>query len=177
MNWKVHIIVTVYITVHKFTLNMRLICVAVYGLVMSRSNSTEPRQKAIWVTFRVAIWMFDTACLLTQWYSTTAWYMQLQKRALYIPAFRGPVRKTKNWSSHFFFQSIGEISERLQARFPGVWGFSIRSVSIFCQEKGIHKTSRLSQAEVEHVVAEGVAKVFWKSYYAASRVPVILLSV
>ena len=53
-----------------------------------------------------------------------------------------------------------EISQRLQARFPGVRGFSIRSVSRFCQEKGIHKTSRLSQAEVEHVVAEGVAKVF-----------------
>ena len=53
-----------------------------------------------------------------------------------------------------------EISERLEARFPGVRGFSIRSVGRFCQEKGIHKTSRLSQAEVEQVVAEGVAKVF-----------------
>ena len=53
-----------------------------------------------------------------------------------------------------------EISERLEARFPGVRRFSIRSVERFCQEKGIHKASRLSQAEVEQVVAEGVAKVF-----------------
>ena len=53
-----------------------------------------------------------------------------------------------------------EISERLEAKFPGVRGFSIRSVGRFCQEKRIHKTSRLSQAEVEQVVAEGVAKVF-----------------
>ena len=53
-----------------------------------------------------------------------------------------------------------EISERLEARFPGVRRFNIRSVGRFCQEKGIHKTSWLSQAEVEQVVAEGVAKVF-----------------
>ena len=58
---KSHIIVTVYSTVYKLTLNMREICAAVYGLVMSRSNFMEPLQKAIWVTFRVAISVFDTA--------------------------------------------------------------------------------------------------------------------
>lgn len=71
-----------------------------------------------------------------------------------------------------------EISERLQARFPGVRGFSIRSVSRFCQDKGIHKISRLCQAEVEQVVAEDVAKVFDKYVTnAASRVSAIHLSV
>ena len=40
---------------------MREICAAVYGLVMSRSNSMEPLQKAIWVTFCVAISVFDAA--------------------------------------------------------------------------------------------------------------------
>ena len=53
----------------------------------------------------------------------------------------------------------GKISELLATRFPGVRGFSIRSIERFCEEKGIHKTSRLSQAEVEHAVAAGVAKV------------------
>ena len=35
----------------------------------------------------------------------------------------------------------------------------IRSIERFCEEKGIHKTSRLSQAEVQHAVAASVAKV------------------
>ena len=53
----------------------------------------------------------------------------------------------------------GKLSELLTARFPGVRGFSIHSIERFCEEKGIHKTSLLSQAEVEHAVAAGVAKV------------------
>ena len=38
-------------------------------------------------------------------------------------------------------------------------GFSVRSIQRFCHEKGIHKTSRLSAAAVEHVVSKAVAKV------------------
>jgi len=65
-----------------------------------------------------------------------------------------------------------KISERLKARFPGTRGFSARSIRRFCQEKGIQKTSRLSQADVEEVVAEGVSKVFNQVVVV---VPVILL--
>ena len=53
----------------------------------------------------------------------------------------------------------GQISEQLCSRYPGIRGFSIRSIERFCQEKGIHKTSRLSQTEIKEAVAAGVAKV------------------
>ena len=53
----------------------------------------------------------------------------------------------------------GKLSEILSARLPGVRGLSIRSIERFCQEKGIHKTSRLSQVEVTQAVGEAVAKV------------------
>lgn len=52
-----------------------------------------------------------------------------------------------------------QLSEDLKATFPGEKGFSIRSIERFCHEKGIHKTSRLSDEAVEQVVSEAVAKV------------------
>ena len=52
-----------------------------------------------------------------------------------------------------------QLSEELQNRFPGIRGYSVRSIECFCREKGIHKSSRLSDVQVQEVVAEAVAKV------------------
>lgn len=41
----------------------------------------------------------------------------------------------------------------------GKRGFSMRSIQRFCEEKDIHRTSRLSDTVVEQVVAEAVSKV------------------
>ena len=51
------------------------------------------------------------------------------------------------------------ISEELKERFHGVRGFSIRNIECFCREKGIHKSSRLSESEVLSAVSEAVARV------------------
>ena len=53
----------------------------------------------------------------------------------------------------------GKLSKVLSASLPGVRGLSIRSIERFRQEKGIHKTSRLSEVEVKQAVGEAVAKV------------------
>ena len=52
-----------------------------------------------------------------------------------------------------------QLSEELQNRFPGSRGCSIPSIKLFCSQRGIHKTSRLSNADVENVVADAIAKV------------------
>ncbi len=55
--------------------------------------------------------------------------------------------------------SHAQISEELIATYPGEKGFSERSVRRFCQDKNIHKTSRMSQPEVNRAVAQAVLKV------------------
>ena len=52
-----------------------------------------------------------------------------------------------------------QLSEELKTCFPESKGFSLRSIERFCAEKNIHKTSRLSNTEVEQAVSEAVAKV------------------
>ena len=52
-----------------------------------------------------------------------------------------------------------QLREELQGRFPGARGCSVRSIECFCKEKGIHKSSRLSEDQVQQAVAEAVAKV------------------
>lgn len=52
-----------------------------------------------------------------------------------------------------------QISEELTSTFPGERGFSARSIRRFCQEKNIHKTSRMSASEVKSAVHEAVLKV------------------
>ena len=64
----------------------------------------------------------------------------------------------------------GKLSELLCSRYPGVRGFSIRSIQRFCHEKGIHKTSRLSQADVEDVVSAGVSKVYLCKHIYSSHI-------
>ena len=52
-----------------------------------------------------------------------------------------------------------QLSEELCASFPGVRGFSVRSIECFCSERSIHKTSRLTDSQVHHLVKKAVAKV------------------
>ena len=52
-----------------------------------------------------------------------------------------------------------QLSEELCASFPGVRGFSVRSIECFCSERSIHKTSRLNDSQVHHLVKKAVAKV------------------
>ena len=52
-----------------------------------------------------------------------------------------------------------QLSEELQMMMPGVRGCSVCSLERFCSEKGICKTTRLSDKQVERVVAGAIAKV------------------
>ena len=53
-----------------------------------------------------------------------------------------------------------KISEHLQQAYPGVKGFSVRSLQRFCSDKGIRKTARLSEQELDEAVAGAVSQVF-----------------
>lgn len=57
------------------------------------------------------------------------------------------------------YATHAQISEELATMFPGERGFSARNVRRFCQMKNIHKTSRMSESEVEHAVEQAVQKV------------------
>ena len=52
------------------------------------------------------------------------------------------------------FSLFRRVPHKLRRR-----GYSIRSIERFCQEKGIHKTCRLSEEDVEEAVIEAVSKV------------------
>ena len=53
-----------------------------------------------------------------------------------------------------------QISEHLQQAYPGVKGFSVRSIERFCREKEIRKTARLSDQELDEAVAGAISQVF-----------------
>ena len=53
-----------------------------------------------------------------------------------------------------------KISEHLQQAYPGAKGFSVRPVERFCSEKGIRKTARLSEQELDEAVAGAISQVF-----------------
>lgn len=55
--------------------------------------------------------------------------------------------------------TYGKLSKHLQELYPGVRGFSVRSLERFCAAKNIHRTSRLKAKEVDSVVAGAVSKV------------------
>ena len=55
--------------------------------------------------------------------------------------------------------SHAQLSDFLKHSYPGVQGFSIRSIQRFCQEKNIHKTSRVTDQELDEVVSDAVARV------------------
>ena len=52
-----------------------------------------------------------------------------------------------------------DISRQIQEQYPNVKGFSIRSIERFCASHGLHKTSRLSQHELQKVVTTAVHQV------------------
>ena len=55
--------------------------------------------------------------------------------------------------------SHAQLSDFLKLSYPGVQGFSIRSLQRFCQEKNIHKTSRVTDQELDEAVSNAVSKV------------------
>lgn len=57
---------------------------------------------------------------------------------------------------HLTYQQISLI---LQQMYPFVRGLSPTSVRRFCTSKGIHKTSRINDADLDNVVANGIAEV------------------
>ena len=52
-----------------------------------------------------------------------------------------------------------EISKYLKEKYPGVRGFSVRSIERFCAAYDIHKTAKISDITLDRVVATAVKKV------------------
>lgn len=52
-----------------------------------------------------------------------------------------------------------QLSEHLQKKFPGVRGFSVRSIERFCSQQSIHKTARIDDSTLDQAVACAVEKV------------------
>ena len=52
-----------------------------------------------------------------------------------------------------------QLSSFLIAEHPGERGFSVRSIERFCSDKGIHKTTKLCDVEVDELITGAVAKV------------------
>ena len=48
--------------------------------------------------------------------------------------------------------SHAQLSDFLKQSYPGVQGLSIHSIQRFCQEKNIHKTSRVTDQELDEAV-------------------------
>lgn len=55
--------------------------------------------------------------------------------------------------------TLSRVSDYLQHSYPGVRGLSLRSVERFCGTKGIHRTSRLGNDEVDRAVSNAVGMV------------------
>ncbi len=55
--------------------------------------------------------------------------------------------------------TYSKLSAHLKEQYPGVRGFSVRSIERFCGAKNIHKTSRLRAEEVDIAVAGAIVKV------------------
>ena len=56
------------------------------------------------------------------------------------------------------------LSTYLQQLYPGERGFSVRSLERFCSAKGIHKTSRLSEPEIDTAVSDNITKVSFSAH-------------
>ena len=52
-----------------------------------------------------------------------------------------------------------EVSDCLHRKYPGVRGFSVRSIERFCRDREIHKTTKISVAALDRVVTNAVEKV------------------
>ena len=52
-----------------------------------------------------------------------------------------------------------QLSSCLKVAYPGERGFSVRSIEKFCSDNNIHKVAKLSDADVDELVAEAIDKV------------------
>lgn len=55
--------------------------------------------------------------------------------------------------------TYSRLSKHLQQLYPGIRGFSVRSLERFCGAHCIHRTSRLKAQQVDTIVAGAIAKV------------------
>lgn len=68
--------------------------------------------------------------------------------------------------------TLPQLSFHLQELYPGVRGFSIRSLERFCSENNIHKTARLSAQQVDNAVSSAITQVIYFRTAAHSCTPV-----
>lgn len=53
-----------------------------------------------------------------------------------------------------------QLRDLLQQEFPGEKGFSLRSIEQFCSLKGIKKTFKINDQELDDIVSEAVSYVW-----------------
>lgn len=58
--------------------------------------------------------------------------------------------------------TIEDLSEALQATYPGQRGFSARSIKRFCKEKGIRQRGIVSDEELDVHVRAAVSEVWYR---------------
>ena len=54
-----------------------------------------------------------------------------------------------------------QLSDHFHALYPAESGFSVRSIQRLCNEKGIKRTSRISDADLDVAVSEAINKVIF----------------
>lgn len=52
-----------------------------------------------------------------------------------------------------------QISQELQQLYPNIKGISARSIRRYCSDNGLHRTSRLTDHELDRVVTTSTSKV------------------
>ena len=67
------------------------------------------------------------------------------------------VEEIRNFIEHGL--SYEEISSELELRYPGITGFSTRSIRRFCKENNINKNCTLPKSEKEELIRRSVLQV------------------
>ena len=62
-----------------------------------------------------------------------------------------------------------QLSDHFHALYPAESGFSVRSIQRLCNEKGIKRTSRISDADLDVAVSEAINKVIFVSLMNTSH--------
>ena len=62
-------------------------------------------------------------------------------------------------------RSYAHVSKELQELYPHLRGLSSRSIRRFCSTNGIHATSRLTDSQLDRVVASNTSKVSMVRYW------------
>ena len=71
-------------------------------------------------------------------------------------------------------RSYAHVSKELQELCPHLRGLSSRSIRRFCSNNGIHATSRLTDSQLDRVVASNTSKVSMVNYgdsFACCEIP------